>query len=394
MRLKHHLLFALTNLIFTTAAFAQPAQGYFTSEAKTVYSNDNIIVSIKKYNPTESEIKKATTPEKNAAINYLQVPFAVTNASLFDNSFESNLYCLDRSGNVKWSKPLGFSKNSAASPVAVDKDFIYAGEGTKEAGKVQLKKIDNNGTVIWSKTFDSLENVNDILIAGNKVNALVSFEVSKKVIHADKTFSYDTYPIYFFLQLDIATGAVIKKEYQMMGNYLSSLGFTNPYISSYQSYYLSKKDSAMFLSTLNQQSATTVSENLPKGISILNLIAGPSENHYLTLSKDKDYVLFTDFYGKEKKYTSNLPVKISNNPFNRTALLQTEKDSMISIINSGTDISVCYTDTTGKSDCSIKKNILKSLMAGAGLIGNKPYFITVTGRDKPGIAGKIELVYY
>jgi hypothetical protein len=394
MRLKKQLLFVLTNLMFAASAFAQPAQGYFTSEAKTVYTNDNIIVSIKKYNPTEGEIKKATMPEKNAAMTYLQVPFAVTNASLFDNSFESNLYCLDRSGNVKWSTPLGFSKNSAASPVAVDKDFIYAGEGTKEAGKIQLQKIDNNGTVIWSKTFDSLENVNDILIAGNKVNALVSFEVSKKVAHADKTFSYDSYPIYFFLQLDIATGAVIKKEYQMMGNYLSSLGFTNPYISSYLSYYLSKKDSAMFLSTLNQQSATTVSENLPKETSILNLIAGPSENHYLTLSKDKDYVLFTDFYGKEKKYTSNLPVKISNNPFNRTALLQTESDSMISIINSGTDISVCYTDTTGKSECSSKKNILKSLMAGAGLIGNKPYFITVLGRDKPGIIGKIELVYY
>jgi hypothetical protein len=394
MRLKQQLLFALTNLIFTTAAFAQPAQGYFTSEAKTLYSNDNIIVSIKKYNPTEDEIKKIITPEKNAPMTYLQVPFTVTNANLFDNGFESNLYCLDRSGNVKWSKILGFSKNSTASPVAVDKDFLYAGEGVKEAGKVQLQKIDKNGTAIWSKTFDSLENVNDILIAGNIVNALVSFEVSKKVVHADKTFSYNTYPIYFFLQLDIETGAVIKKEYQMMGNYLSSLGFTNPHISSYQSYYLNKKDSAMYLSTLNQQSATTVSENLPKRISILNLIAGPSENHYLTLSKDKDYVLFTNFYGKEKKYTSNLPVNINNNAFNRTALLQTEKDSMISIINSGTDINVCYTDTTGKSDCSIKKNILKSLMVGTGLIGNKPYFITVTGRDKPGMPGKIELVYY
>jgi hypothetical protein len=393
MRLIHQLLF-VTGLLFTTTAIAQPAQGYFTSEAKTVYSKDNIIVSIKKYNPTEDEIKKATKPAKNAPMTYLQIPFAVTNASLFDNSFESNLYCLDRLGNVKWNKLLGFSKNSTASPVAVDKDFIYAGEGMKEAGKIQLQKIDLNGTVVWSKTFDSLDNVNDILIAGNKVNALVSFDISKKVIHADKTFSYNTYPIYFFLQLDTATGAVIKKEYQMMGNYLSSLGFSNPYISSYQSYYLSKKDSALYLSTLNQQSASTVSENMPKGHSILNLVAGPSENHYLTLFNEKDYVLFTDFYGKEKKYTSNLPVKINNNPFNRTALLQTATDSMISIINAGADISVCYTDTTGKSDCSIKKNILKSLMAGAGLMGNKPYFIIVTGRDQPGMPGKLELVYY
>ncbi len=394
MRLKKQLLFALTNLIFTSATFAQPAQGYFTSEAKTVYSNDNIIVSIKKYNPTEDEIKKAIKPEKNAAMTYLQIPFTVTNASLFNNDFESSLYCLDRSGNVKWTKPLGFSKNSAASPLAIDKDFLYAGEGIKEAGKVQLQKIDMNGNIIWSKVFDSLENVNDILIAGNKVNALVSFDVSKKIVHADKTFSYNTYPIYFFLQLDATTGAVIKKEYQMMGNYLSSLGFANPYISSYQSYYLSKKDSAIFLSTLNQQSATTVSENMAKGISILNLTAGPSENHYLTISKDNNYILFTDFYGKEKKYTSNLPVKVNDNPFNRTALLQTETDSMISIINSGTDINVCFTDTSGKSDCSTKKNILKAQMAGAGLIGNKPYFITVTGRDKPGMPGKIELVYY
>jgi len=223
---------------------------------------------------------------------------------------------------------------------------------------------------------------------------LVSFDFSAKVAHADKTFSYNVYPIYFFLQLDMATGAVIKKEYQMMGNYLSSLGFTNPYISSYQSYYLSKKDSAIFLNTLKQESAITVSENMPKGHSIINLVAGPSENHYLTINKDKGYVLFSDFYGKEKKYISDLKIKLNGNPFNRTALLQTENDSMVSIINSGEDISVCYTDTTGKSDCSTKKSIANSLMTGTGLIGNKPYFIIVTGRDRPGMIGKLEVLYY
>lgn len=394
-----HLLLLFFILLSTDLLFAQSNQeGFYTSEAATVASENEIFVSIKKYNPTEEEITHAAKPKKNAPMNYLQVPFLVTNASLYNNGFESMLYCFEKSGNIKWSKSIGLAKNSVASPVVIDNGFLYTGCGTQEGDKIQLQKLDKNGKQLWSKTFDSLEYVNSIAIGGKMVNALVSFETSKKVQHSDKTFSYNTYPIYFFLQLDTETGAVIKKEYQMMGNYLSSIGFSNPYVSSYASYYLNNKDSAIFLSIENQKSANVVSEEMPKENKILNLTAGPSENHFLTIenenTKNAAYVLFSDFYGAKQKYNSKLSVKPSQAMSERTYLLQNENDSMLCVVAAGRNVSICWTDKSGKTDCSTKENITSNTVVAAGLQNGKPYFVSIKGRTKPGEPGKVEIFYY
>jgi hypothetical protein len=392
------LSFVLAFFISTNISAQANEEGYFTSEAVSVASDNAVFISVKKYNPTAEEIQQAAKPAKNAPMNYLQVPFTVSNASLYNNGFESMLYCIDKKGSIKWSSSTGFSKNSAAGPLAIDNNFLYCGEGMKEEGKIQLQKFDTEGKLIWSKTFDSLEAVNSIVIGGKMLNALVSFEVSKKIEHPDKSFSYKTYPVYSFLQLDIETGALIKKEYQRMGSYLSSIGFGNPYVSSYASYYLSNKDSAIFLNVNKQEAATVVSENLPKENKILNLVAGPSENHYLTLAnqgkRDASYVLFSDFYGIQQKYDRTLSIKPGRSGEDRTYLLENDNDSTICIIAQGSSVSVCITDKTGKTDCSTKENFTKHTVAGAGLLNSKPYLIIISARDKPGAIGKISVLNY
>ena len=396
--MKKLIFLTLTSVISLNVTAQDAPQGYFASEASTLAIGENIAVSIKQYNPSQEEIKQASHPKANAPMNFLQVPFIVTNASLFNNGFESVLYCLDKTGRLKWQRPLGFSKYSGASPLAEDSGFLYAGEGMREDGKIQIQKFDSNGRVVWSKILDSLQAVNSINISGKMLNALVSFDANRKVDHAGKTFSYEAYPVYFFLQLNIQTGDVIRKEYQMMGNYMSSLGFANPYVNSYASYYLSKKDSAVFFSVDNQKSANVVSEDLPRENSILTLTAGPSENHYLTIANgDRStaaYVLFSDFYGAKKKYASKLDVKPGLDGYDRCYLLQTKDDIMISVIVKDRVANVCYTDKDGKSSCTGKKGILTSTVVGAGLYKEQPYFIEVEGRDKPGGIGTIKLVSY
>jgi hypothetical protein len=380
------------------AAQQNIAEAFFTSEATAAATADAVFVSVKKYNASEEEIQQAAKPKKGAPMNYLQVPFTVTNASLFNNGFESVLYCLDNSGRVKWNHSTGFSKSSAADPVVVENGYVYTGSGSKEGGKIQLQKLDKDGTLLWNKTFDSLENVNYIDVSNKTVNVLVSFEVSKKVEYPDKTFSFNTYPIYFFMQLDPLTGAVIKKEYQMMGNYLSSIGFSNPYINSYKSYYLSNKDSAIFLSTENQQSATVVSQDMPKQNKIIRLTAGPSENHYLTVadegSHNASYELFTDFYGSGKKYSSKLDIKRGARGEDRVWLMQNENDSSITVVAKSGDIAVCYTDKSGKSDCSTKTAFTQNTPVGVGLQNGKPFLITVAGRNRPGEKGRLVLLNF
>ncbi len=246
-----------------------PAEGFFTSEAATVSIGNDIIVAVKKYNPTPEEIAAAIKPLKNAPMNYLQAPLEATHISMYDKSFESVMYCLNNEGTVKWKTTLGYSNKSDASAITAYKGFLYAGESVKTEDKVVIQKMDASGKMIWQTKLDSLNDVNAVYVEGDKVNALVSFEASEKVVHQDGTFSFNNYPAYFFVQLNMATGEKIKQEYQMMGNYLSKMGFSNPVINSDYSYYLNNKDSAAFFNVANQQSATIVSENMSKANTIL-----------------------------------------------------------------------------------------------------------------------------
>src|SRR6185503_7714072 len=109
-------------------AFPQgkPAEGFFTSEANAIAVGNGVLISIKKYNPTQSEIDNAARPPKNAPMNYLMAPFEATNISMYGKEFESKLYSLDKDGKIIWEVTLGFSNKSVASPLKLYDDFIYS----------------------------------------------------------------------------------------------------------------------------------------------------------------------------------------------------------------------------------------------------------------------------
>jgi hypothetical protein len=392
------LVLFFTTISLTCLAQEIPPKGYFTSEAVGVASGDQIIVSIKKYNPSADEINNAVNPPKNAPLSYLQIPVIATHLALFNKGFESKLYCLNRSGNIIWEKTLGYSKNSDPSPVTEEKGFIYSGEGSQEKGKVVIRKFDKSGKEIWKNTLDSLENVNAIALYENKVNILASFDHSEKIETKKGEFSFKTYPIYFFIQLNPESGAVIKKEYQMMGNYLSSIGFGYPTINSDQSYYLSNSDSAIFLSVANQKGATIVSEGMSRNNKILALTASPESNHYITeLSKERNknvYTVITDFYGKTKKYQSELPIPFNAGQASRYFIHLTTGDSILSVISNLDETNICYTNPEGQSQLYKKSANPAMFITGSLLMGSKPVLIALEGRNKPGIAGTVKLLYY
>lgn len=390
-------LFALFSF-FQLSNFAQQnrAQGFFTSEANAIATNNEIFVSIKKYNPTQAEIENAAKPFKNSPMNYLMAPFDAVNISMYNKGFESKLFSLNNEGKVLWDLTLGYSDKSIPSPIKLHGTFIFTGESVKDADKVMIQKIDINGKVIWKKELDSLNNVNDIYVDENRVSALVSFDFTKKVEHGDGTFSESVYPIYFFVQLDNNTGKTIKKEYQKMGSYLSSLNFFNPLVNSDYSYFLNNTDSAAFLNITKQATATIVSQEMSKEHSILNLIAGEDSYHLLTLltsGKNKRvYSLISDFYGKNKKYETEIPVDY--NKLDRHFIYKNAGDSIITIIANPKNIFISYTNTNGKS--ILYKNIdnVISPVIAAGTIHDKVYILQVEGRNTPGAPGKIIIDYY
>jgi len=378
--------------------FAQQdfAEGFFTSEANVVPTDNGILVSIKKYNPTQSEIDNASKPSRNSPMNYLMAPFESVNISMYDKGFESKLYLLDKEGKNLWHMTLGYSGKSVPSPIKLYKDFIFTGESAKNSDKVIIQKIDLKGKVVWQTELDSLNNVNDIYVEDNRVSALVSFDISKKVEHKNGTVSENVYPIFFFVQLDISTGKRIVKEYQKMANYLSSLSFSNPLLNSDYSYYLNNKDSAAFLNITKLESATIVSQDMSKKNSILKLAAANESYHLLTLlsveKNRKVYNLISNFYGKSKNYESELPIKYNNS--NRCFIYKTAGDSIVTIIGNEKNISIVYSDIEGKS--TLDKNIdnVISPIIGAGVSLGKVYILQIEGRIKPGSSGRLKVGYY
>ena len=144
-------LFACIHLT-TFAQLTQP-EGYFTSEAKAVAVDSGIIVSIKKFNPTEADIQNAIKPPKNGPWNYLMLPYGTNKVLLNNKGFESKLYSLNKVGEVVWEYTLGYSDKSQASPVVIQDNFIFAGESDVEDNKIAIQKIDYDGNVIWKKNW-------------------------------------------------------------------------------------------------------------------------------------------------------------------------------------------------------------------------------------------------
>ncbi|MBK7441318.1 MAG: hypothetical protein IPI65_07250 [Bacteroidetes bacterium] len=190
-----------------------------------------------------------------------------------NKGFESKLYALNNAGEVVWEYTLGYSDKPQASPIVINDNFIFAGESEEEDNKIAIQKIDLNGKKVWKKELDSLDNVDDIIVAGDMVCALVSFDYYQKVVHPDNTYSNNMFPVYFYMQFNIETKEIIKKEYQKMAVYLSGKHFSNPVLNSEYSYFLNNLDSAAFLSTIELEKATIISKNLTVGSEIRLLSA-------------------------------------------------------------------------------------------------------------------------
>lgn len=379
-----------------TAAQQGLAEGYFTSEANLAATNKGIFVAIKKYNPTQNEIDNAAKPTRNSPMNYLMAPFEAVNISMYNKGFESKLYCLDSEGNSKWNMTLGYSNKSTPSPIKVYNDYIYAGEAVKDADKVAIQKIDSKGNVIWKAELDSLNNVNDIYVDANRVSALVSFDVSEKRDQANGTYSVYVYPIYFFVQLDITTGKLIVKEYQKMANYLSGLDFSNPFLNTDYSYYLHTKDSAAFFNVTKLESASIVSEPVSKENSIVKLTAGKESFHLLyAITSDRNkkaYSLTSNFYGKDKKYETVLPIDYKRG--DRCFVCKNDGDSIATIVGNVNNIFIAYTDLEGTATLYKKTDDIISPIVGVGLYANKVYILQMEGRLKPGSIGRLKVYAY
>lgn len=370
-------------------------EGFFTSEANIITEGDRTFVSIKKYNPTQKEVLEAGKPFKTGELNFLSAPFSSTNISMYQKGFESKIYCLDNTGNIVWDYTIGYSNQSVASPIKWKNGYIYTGESNLETDKVILRKMDKNGNVVWKTELDSLHAVNDILIEGDRVSALVSFNTSKKNDNpANGTFYHHTYPVYFFAQFDITSGRLIKKEYQRMANYLSSKDFTGPQLNSDYSYYLSNQDSAIFLTVMKQDGATVVSQGMSKDKKIITMTSGPESYHLLTAlasSSKNVYILISDFYGKGKKYEIELPVKFAKD--DRRFLYRTSKDSIVTVIGNKEASTVLFTDTVGHTTIKKFTSELSALIVGVAISNNRICLAYVEGRNTPGSTGRLKLFF-
>lgn len=395
--LQKYILSCLLTYIHLTT-FAQPTQpeGYFTSEAKAVAADSGIIVSVKKFNPTEADIQNAIKPPKNGPWNYLMLPYGSNKVLLNNKGFESKLYAMNKAGEVKWDYTLGYSDKSQTSPVAVLDSFIFAGESEEQGNKVIIQKIDLSGKTVWKKELDSLDNVDDIIVSGGMVCALVSFDYYQMIKHPNNRYSENMFPVYFYVQLNIETGEIIKKEYQKMGVYLSGKHFSNPVLNSEYSYFLNNLDSAAFLSTIELEKATIVSDNLAEGSKIRQLSAGPDSYHLLyeqSRSRNKTtYHLSTDYYGENKKYNVELPLEPTST--DRIFIAPASPGSLFIIIGQPEKITILLVDHDGTTSVYKQIDEVLSPLLFAGFAEGKVVVVQVVGREMMGAPGKLVVGYY
>ena len=372
-------------------ASSQTPPGFYASESATAAEKGIVFISVNKYNATPEEIDAAQKkPKKNAPMTMLQIPVEATRLALFSRDFECKLYGLDTSGRLKWEKTLGFSKRSAPAPLAVAEGFVYTGAPDKTKDEVIIRKLSNEGTQVWETRLDSLENVDAICYAENLVNLLVSFDHREKKTDPDGTFSYVSYPVYFFVQLDPVSGKLIRKEYQMMGNYLSSIGYIDPLINTNYSYLLKETDSIAFLTVMDQRQATIASGALPPRSEIAVMTAGSASTHYLVVEMENNrpvYRLYTDFYGRKEKYQSPVPEPVQVNQ--RRFLLLDKQENLWTIITRGAAAQVYKTKAKGETALINKFAGNGTLVTAAGILNGHPYLVLLTGRDQPGKNGQL-----
>ena len=395
--LKITLSYILVSIHFTTFSQLNHAEGYFTSEAEAIMTDSGIIVSLKKFNPTKTDIDNAMKPPKNGPWNYLMLPYETKKVLMNNKGFESKLYSLNKESEVVWERTLGYSDKSQASQITLHDNFIFAGESHKSENKVIIQKIDLSGKTVWEQVLDSLNNVDDIIVSGGKVCVLVSFDHYKKVKGPDNTYTNKMFPVYFYVQMNIETGEIIKKEYQKMGVYLSGMGFANPVLNSENSYFLNTQDSAAFLSTIQLEKATIVSDNLAKASKISLLSAG-LDSYHLLYEKPKarnktTYNLFSGYYGEQKKYDVELPIEPMAS--DRTFIAPASDDSLFVIIGKPDKLTILLTDHAAGNTIIYKQTIeVLSPLLFAGYAKDKIFVLQGKNRAKPGTPGELIVTYY
>ena len=324
------------------------------------------------------------------------LPYGTNKVLLNNKGFESKLYSLNKVGEVVWEYTLGYSDKSQASPVVTNNNFIFAGESEAEDNKIAIQKIDYDGNVIWKKELDSLDNVDDIIVSGDMVCALVSFDYYQKVVYPDNTYGNKMFPVYFYVQLNIETGEIIKKEYQKMGVYLSGKHFSNPVFNTPYSYYLSNTDSAAFLSTLELNNARIVSDKLVEGSKNKQISVGPDYYHLLyTKSKSRNkstYALYTDYYGTQKIYDVDLPLEPTST--DRIFMTPASLDSLFIIIGQPEKITILLVDHDGNTSIYKQIDEVLSPLLFAGYAEGKVVLVQVVGREKVGAPGELVVGYY
>lgn len=379
-------LFIFLNL----SAFSQieNPSGYFTSECVAIHGNDKLFVSIKKYNPTSDEIKSASKAKPNEIMNYLMLPYQATNIGLGNKGFESKLYCLKDDGSTQWEKTIGYSENSEASPVTLNGNFIYTGEGQLDNQVIKIYKIDVTGSIKWEATLDSLDNVNSITTQADEVIVLASFNMRKEVPNG-KGVSYDVFPVYYFIRLNIETGELLSKQYQLMGTYLSSKGFHQTLVCDTVTYMLANADSLIYLNTLEQRNAKVVTDNFEQVNGIKNWSASEGQYSFLTTrayNNSNSYLFCTDNYFDLKSNTANIP--LTYNPNASAFITQKEGVSYICICDYQRINMYKYIDEAIVNIYS--GDIVNSSAIGFSVSDTNLFLIQMEGRDKPGKTGTLK----
>jgi hypothetical protein len=185
---------------------------------------------------------------------------------------------------------------------------------------------------------------------------------------------------------------LIKKEYQMMANYLTSKGYDNAFINSTQSYYLYKKDSVAFVNINNQKGANIVSGDIPKDNGILKIAAGLNSFHILTSdpkSNKTNYTIYSDFYDRGEKYKSVIPEKFSQGEVTNTFVNKDGYD-VFSTFCTVNETSIFQTSQAGATTKFVKLNN-HGILCGVFSSNKTITLVYIEGRIKPGEQGEIIL---
>ena len=125
---------------------------------------------------------------------------------------------------------------------------------------------------------------------------------------------------------------------------------------------------------MNQKTATVISEKPGLQNKILTLTAGSESNHYLALLNSIDnksiYTIVSDFIKKM------------------------DSDKILTVISSGKEMSIYFTDEEGKSEIYSQSSNLDAIPISVGIKSDKPFVIGLYGRRRPGEIDTLKILSF